>query len=103
MVDRVDQLKRMLEAEPNDSFCLYSLGQEHAKKGDHAEAITWYDRAIAAEPGLCYAYFHKARAQESAGDSDGAVHTLRTGLHQARATGDAKATSELASYLDSLT
>lgn len=96
-------LRKMLEAEPGDAFCLYSMGQEHAKQGAMSEAVEWYDRTIAADPDYCYAYFHKARALEQLGRVPDAIDTLRSGLARARASGDSHAASELSSYLDSLT
>jgi tetratricopeptide (TPR) repeat protein len=98
----MDQLRRLLEQEPHDVFLLYGMAQEHAKAGDHAEAIRWYDRCLEADPRYCYAYFHKARSQQAAGDEPAAVQTLRSGLAAAKAAGDAHAASEIGGYLDEL-
>ncbi len=98
----LDQLKRLLEAEPDDTFLLYGLAQEYAKAGQTAEAIAAYDRVIALEPGHGYAYFHKARALEEAGREAEAAEILRAGLAAARAVGDEKAAGEIAAYLDEL-
>ncbi|MCA9290666.1 MAG: tetratricopeptide repeat protein [Phycisphaerales bacterium] len=103
MSDRIDQLRKLLEAEPDDAFCLYGLAQEYAKLGDPQKALAYFDRTIAADPAYCYAYFHKARVLDSIDDTGAAVATLRSGLEQARACGDAHAASEIASYLDELT
>ncbi|MCA9286859.1 MAG: tetratricopeptide repeat protein [Phycisphaerales bacterium] len=100
---RIEQLRRLLDKEPNDAFCLYGLGQEYARRGDSTSAVQWYDRAIAADPDMSYAYFHKARVLQEADDIDGAVATLRAGLEAARRANDAKATNEIAGYLDELT
>ena len=100
--DRIALLRKMLEAEPTDAFCLYSMGQEHAKQGALLEAVEWYDRTLNADPDYCYAYFHKARALEQLGKQEDAVATLRLGLEHARACGDSHAASEIASYLDAL-
>lgn len=103
MADRIDQLKKILAEEPNDAFCLYGLAQEHAKLGQHDVAIEYYDRTLAVDPDYCYAYFHKARSQEEAGDVEGAKATLRAGFERAKDCDDAKAAGEIAGYLDSLT
>ncbi|MFM9996858.1 MAG: tetratricopeptide repeat protein [Phycisphaerales bacterium] len=102
-MSRVAQLEKMLAAEPNDPFALYGLAQEHAKAGALARAVESYDRCLAADPSYHYAYFHKARAQEAMGRADDAIGTLKTGIGRARAANDAKALSELTSYLDELT
>lgn len=100
MPDRITQLKAILEQEPNDPFCLYGLGMEYAKEGNHLGATSWFDLAIDADPENCYAYFHKARSQEAMGDVNGACDTLRHGLEQAKALGDTKALSEISGLLD---
>jgi len=100
--ERIALLQKMLDAEPEDAFCLYSMGQEHAKQGALLEAVQWYDRTLASDPDYCYAYFHKARALEQLGKVEDAVSTLRCGLEHARSCGDSHAASEIASYLDSL-
>lgn len=93
--DRIAQLHRLLEAEPDDPFCLYSLGMEHAQRGEHDEALGWFDRVLAVDPAHHYAYYHRARTLEEAGRTDDALETAQTGLASARRDGDAKASSEL--------
>jgi tetratricopeptide (TPR) repeat protein len=101
-MDRIAQLETMLAAEPSDTFVLYSLGQEHAKAGRHEEAIRFYERCIAADPGEHYAYFHMARSLEAQGEEGRAVEVLTTGLARARADGNEKASSELDAYRSQL-
>ncbi|UCD75037.1 MAG: tetratricopeptide repeat protein [Phycisphaerales bacterium] len=102
MTDRILQLKKLLEADPDDSFCLYGLAFEYEKAGEHETAIEYFDRALAADPDYCYAYYHKARSQKAMGDGAGAVATLRAGLTRAEAIGDAKAASEITTFLNTL-
>lgn len=98
----IEQLTRLLGAEPNDPFLLYAIAQEHTRLGDYDQAVAWFDRTIAADPAHGYAYFHKARAHEKAGRTTEAVETVRAGIAVARAAGDQKAWSELQGYLDEL-
>ena len=102
MTTRIDKLKRMLDAEPNDTFCLYGLAQEHIKAGDDAAAIELFDRLLHIEPAHCYAYFHRARSQQRLGDAAGARATLKAGLARARAHGDPKAAGEIEGFLNEL-
>jgi tetratricopeptide (TPR) repeat protein len=102
MTDRITQLQKLLAVEPNDTFCMYGLAIEHAKRGEHALALEWFDRTIENDTDYCYAYFHKAKCQEDAGDSHGARRTVDAGIQRAAAAKDAKALSELSSYLDEL-
>lgn len=101
--DRLAQLMRMADAEPGDPFFPYGIAQEHARAGRHDEAIAWYDRTVAVDPGYCYAYFHKARSLEELGRIDDACAALRAGIERARTAGDRHALSELSGYLDQLT
>lgn len=102
MTDRLAKLTALLSAEPSDPFLLYSIAQEHAKANDHAAAIGFYDRCIAADPRHCYAYFHKARSLQAAGNLPAARATAAAGLRAAHAGQDPKAASELAALATEL-
>lgn len=99
---RLAKLMKLLDAEPDDAFCLYAIAQEHARLGDASEAIAWFDRTIAADPSHAYARFHKAKVLESEGRVPEAIETLREGLAAAEASRDGKAASEIAGALASL-
>lgn len=97
MSDRLAKLTKLLALDERDTFTLYALAQEHAKLGDHAQAVSFFDRCLAVDPHYHYAYFHKARSLLAAGDRAAALDTARTGLEQAEAAGDPKAINELTS------
>jgi tetratricopeptide (TPR) repeat protein len=101
--DRLSQLLKLVSVDPADTFVLYGVAQEYAKRGETEEAVAWYDRCVATDPNYCYAYFHKAKALESADRIAEAIAVLRTGLDRARAARDQHAASEIAAYLDELT
>lgn len=92
---RIDELLRLLNSDPRDAFVLYGLAQEHAKQGDTAAALAYYDRCLAADPAYLYAYYHKAKAQAAGGDPAGATITIDAGLLAAKAARDAHAAGEL--------
>lgn len=98
----IEQLERLLEADPNDAFVLYGLAQEHAKAGRHDTAIEYYDRVVAVDAGELYAYYHKALSQRELDREDEAIATLRAGVERARAAGDPKALGELSALLDEI-
>jgi tetratricopeptide (TPR) repeat protein len=100
--DRLTRLLSMLEAEPDDPFCLYGIAQEHANAGDHETAVSWYDKAIAVDPDDGYHHFHKARSLESLQRLDVAIATIDAGLEAARRGGDAHAVSELEAFREEL-
>lgn len=98
----IADLERLLAADPEDAFVIYGIAQEHAKAGDFARAVEFYDRCLKVDPAYVYAYFHKARAQEAMGRTEDALATLRAGIDIARATDDGHAMNELSAYLDEL-
>lgn len=94
-----EQLHRLLEVDPTDAFTLYAIAQEHLKRGEAVEAVGYFDRCLASDPGYLYAYYHKARALEGAGRMDEALACARVGLAAARGAGEGHAESELASLV----
>src|SRR5258706_14384593 len=98
----IPALLSMLDKNPNDPFLLYGLAQEYAKAGDSARAVEFYDKCLAADPAYCYAYYHKARAQQQANQTGAAVATIKQGVAAATKAADAHALSELSSLLDEL-
>ena len=101
-MSRIAQLEKLLALDANDTFVLYGLAQEHAKSGNHAAAVGWYDRCLAVDPAYCYAYFHKARSQQAMDDVAAAVGTLKAGQAASKKAGDGKALSEISGFLDEL-
>jgi tetratricopeptide (TPR) repeat protein len=95
-------MTRLLEREPNDPFLRYGIAMEHKKAGDHAAAIEWFDKTLEADESYCYAHYHKAQAQEEAGDEEAARATYQAGIAAAKKHNDAKALGELEAALDIL-
>jgi Flp pilus assembly protein TadD len=100
--DRLAQLVKMLDATPDDAFCLYGLAHEYAKRGEFDDAIAHFDRTIEVDPDQCYAYYHKARTLDDADRSDEARAVARAGLDRALSVGDEHAAAELQALLDDL-
>ena len=98
----VAQLTKLLELEPGDPFLLYGLAQEYAKAGDVARALEHFDRCLAADPGYCYAYYHKAKTLMAAGRVDEARGVVRAGMVRAQEVGDSHARGELEALLQDL-
>jgi tetratricopeptide (TPR) repeat protein len=95
MSDRLTKLMKLYALDASDTFVLYAIAQEHAKANDHAQAIDWYQRTIDADPGYSYAYYHKARSQQAAGDLASARQTVHAGIVAAHKAADTKALGEL--------
>ena len=102
MSDRLDTIRTMLEAEPEDPFLRYGMGFELAKLGRHEEAASWFDRALEMDPDHHYAAFQKARALEELGRAAEGAAIARAQGDRAARTGDAKAASELLALAEEL-
>jgi len=95
MTDRLQQLHKLLAADPSDADLRYMVALEHVKVGSFAEAVDWLDKALALNAHYHYAYFQKAKALAALGRDEEAKRTLDVGIDNARAAGDAKAVGEL--------
>jgi tetratricopeptide (TPR) repeat protein len=98
----IEQLEKLLAAEPDDPFVLYGLANEYAKARRTDLAVEFFDRCLAADPAYCYAYYHKARALDAAGRHEQALAAINAGLAAAKQAGDGHAASELQSLADEL-
>lgn len=98
----LDQLQRLLAADPSDAFVLYAIAQEHAKAHSHALAVEFFDKCIAADAAYVYAYYHKAKVLLGRGDRAGALAAANAGLAKARAIAEAHAVGELLTLIDDI-
>ena len=101
-MSRLEQLMKLRAIDETDADVPYMIAQEHAKLGAYSEACEWYDTCIKLDAGYHYAYFHKARAQQEAGDIAGAKATLEVGIEHARADANQKAVNEISGYIAEL-
>lgn len=95
MPTRLDQLTKLLAADPADADVPYMIALEHGKAEDPAAAVTWLDKTLALDPGYHYAYFQKAKMLSEMGEDDDALAAVDAGIARATADGHAKAINEL--------
>lgn len=98
----LDQLQKLLVADPTDPFVPYAMAMEHAKLGQLVTALDFFDRCLGLDASYCYAYFHKAQVQKTLGDRLGAEASLVQGVAAAKKAQDSKALSEIQGLLDEL-
>src|SRR5690606_1082764 len=102
MSDRLAQLMKLHEAEPDDPFCTYGIALEHAKAARYDEALAWLDKTLAADANYCYAYFQKAKVYIARGDDAAARQVLTEGMEAARRAGDEHARGEMGELLSTV-
>ena len=69
--------KALLKIAPDFPGILHNLGVLTAETARPREAIGYFDRAIAAEPGYASAHFNKANALRALGQTGAALETYR--------------------------
>ena len=102
MSDRMRQLQRMLERQPDDPFLLYGVAMEHKKAGDAAGALEYLGRVTQKDPNYCYAYYQRGLVHESQGDTDAARRAYQEGIAASDRAGDAHARGEIEAALEML-
>jgi Flp pilus assembly protein TadD len=102
MSKRMEQLQKMLEREPNDTFLLYGLALEHKKANELHRALEYLARVTQIDAGYCYAYHQRGLVHEMRGDTAAARQAYEDGIAAATKKGDAHAREELAAALSML-
>jgi len=99
---RIEQFRKMAEADPNNELGHFSLGRALLDGGDDAGAIASFDRVIALNPNLSKVYQLKGTAQLKLEDKAAAIETLTTGAKIATERGDMMPRNEMLKMLADL-
>jgi Flp pilus assembly protein TadD len=101
-MDRLEILKSMLEARPEDKLARYGLAMEYKNLGQYGAAVEEFRTLLSAHPDYAAAYFHGGQTLEKAGRLDDARAMYEQGIAVTTRTGDAHTRSELQAALDIL-
>ena len=101
-MSRLDQLRRLAAAQPDDPFTHYGVALECVKLELWGEALAAFDRTLAIDAQYSAAYFQKARAELKLGRREAAAATLKAGMAVAASKGDTHAVSKMQELLESL-
>ena len=71
------QVNRLLREHPVNHMVIYAMGVLHAVKGEHKEAVTWFDKAITIYPYFVEAHFNKGMAYQKQFKIAQAVYAYR--------------------------
>jgi len=99
-VDRIDQLRTFITAQPDEPFPRYALALELKGKGDAAAAAAELKALIGRAPDYLAAYLQLGMILQTLGSSEEARSAFRSGQEVARRKGDTHALSELTSALE---
>jgi tetratricopeptide (TPR) repeat protein len=100
--DRLDTLRALAAAEPEDPTTQFLLGRELLTAGLAAEAAGAFRAAIAAHPDYAAAWRQLGNALEADGRADEAAEAYRAGIVVAEKTHDLQAGKEMNAFLKRL-
>lgn len=95
MGNRIDEIKKMLKTDPDDSFLTYALALEHEKSGDAKEAIKILEDLNRQDPDYLGSYYKLGQLYENSNKLDKAISVYRSGIKLADEKKDFKAKGEL--------
>jgi Fe-S cluster biosynthesis and repair protein YggX len=85
---RIEQFKKMAEADPTNELGHFSLGRAYLDAGQHADAVAALRRVVELNPNISKAYQLMADAQLKLNQRDEAIETLTIGVRIANDRGD---------------
>ena len=101
-MDRIEALREIVAADPDDGLSRFMLGQELLKAGCAGEAVEHLEAAIRLTPDRTAAYRHLGVALEKAGRVAEARDVFRRGLDVAEETRDLQTAKEIQVFLKRL-
>jgi tetratricopeptide (TPR) repeat protein len=99
--DRITQLQKFYDEEPDDPFNLYALALEYLKL-DPATSRTHFETLLRSHPDYLPTYYHAARLYSEMGDRQKAITVFEEGISLAKRIDDRKAQRELQSAYDEM-
>ena len=101
-MDKVANLKEILEQDPKNAFARYGLAMEYAGGGDTTAALAEFDRLLGDHPEYTAGYFMAAQTLAKAGREAEAKQRLVDGIACARQAGNQHAQREMQAMLDEM-
>lgn len=95
MENRIAQIKKMMETDPNDSFLVYALALEQEKEGKIKDAIKTIEELMQKDPAYLGAYYKLGKLYESLSKEEAAKKTYLKGIELAKKIEDNKTRGEL--------
>lgn len=97
--ERIEQFRKMAQANPDDDLAHYALGQALIDADRHEEAVNVLRHVIKLNAGYSRAYVLLGVAQETTGDVDAAIATFHAGYGAAMGRGDLLPANEMKARL----
>lgn len=94
-MSRIEEIKKMLKTDKQDSFLMYALALEYEKIGDEKEAISLIEGLIKTDPNYLGAYYKLGALYENKDKFAKAIEIYKTGIKLATEKIDNKTKGEL--------
>jgi predicted Zn-dependent protease len=101
-MSRIEQLRSLLDAEPDDVFLHFALAMELGKAGRSNEALSHFSRVSQIDPDYTAAYVQKARILIERKQSAAARQIITAGLEAARRAAEPHTAEKLNDMLQGL-
>lgn len=99
MSNRIEQLRKLLETEPYDSFLNYALALEHAKANEIQRAILLLEKIIERDKNYLGAYYQLGKYYEQEQQVPLAIQTYKQGIEISIQQNNRKTQMELSEAL----
>jgi Fe-S cluster biosynthesis and repair protein YggX len=97
--ERIEQFRKMAEADPSNEVGHFSLGRELLAAGDAAGAVVPLRRVVELNPNISKAYQLLGQALQKSGDAAGAIEAWTTGVRTADGRGELMPRDEMVGLL----
>ena len=101
-MDRLEELKKMLDENPSDNFIIYAMALEHANMQHVDEAILLLNQLLQRDPEYLAAYYQLGKFYEMKQDAVNASVIYSKGMEVAKQKKDQRTLNELKSALEML-
>jgi len=102
MTDRLEQLRQLAAADPEDALTHFLLGREFATQGLDEEAAGEFRHVLRLQPRYTAAYRQLGNSLERLSRFEEATGIYRSGVEIAAQTGDLQAGKEMTAFLKRL-
>lgn len=99
---RIEHLKQILAADPEDTFAKYALGLEYVSFSQIDNAIDIFNEIVTLDPNYVAVYYQLGKAYELQGDDHSAKKFYEKGIYVASSQNDDHTKMELEQALNDL-
>jgi len=101
-MNRIEQVKEMLEVSPHNNFLRHALALEYIKDGNDTGARQLFEAVLTDSPEYVGTYYHLGKLLERLGETTLAITWYEKGMKEAKQAGNRHAYNELQTAYEDL-